>query len=110
MAFGLLYDYLMGQCHNAYEYFGAHFLEKKVGRKKVKGVVFRLYAPMASDVSVIGEFNNWDVTQNKMDKIDEAGANQVLEKIKERNKYKVSIFYKEQNKLIDYITIEDVSK
>ncbi len=43
-------------------------------------------------------------------KIDEAGANQVLEKIKERNKYKVSIFYKEQNKLIDYITIEDVSK
>ena len=43
-------------------------------------------------------------------KIDEAGANQVLEKIKEKNKYKVSIFYKEQNKLIDYITIEDVSK
>ena len=74
MAFGLLYDYLMGQCHNAYEYFGAHFLEKKIGRKKVKGVVFRLYAPMASDVSVIGEFNNWDVTQNKMDKIDEAGV------------------------------------
>ena len=43
-------------------------------------------------------------------KIDETGANQVLEKIKEKNKYKVSIFYKEQNKLIDYITIEDVSK
>lgn len=43
-------------------------------------------------------------------KVDEAGTNQILEKIGEKNKYKVSIFYKEQNKLIDYITIEDVSK
>ena len=43
-------------------------------------------------------------------KVDETGTNQILEKIGEKNKYKVSIFYKEQNKLIDYITIEDVSK
>lgn len=74
MAYGLLYDYLMGQCHNAYEYFGAHFVTIKKGRKKVDGVIFRLYAPMASDVSVIGEFNNWDVTKNKMDKVDECGV------------------------------------
>ena len=38
------------------------------------------------------------------------GANQILEKIFEKKKYKVSIFYKEQNKLIDYITIEDVTQ
>ena len=43
-------------------------------------------------------------------KVDETGTDQILEKIGEKNKYKVSIFYKEQNKLIDYITIEDVSK
>lgn len=36
------------------------------------------------------------------------GANQVLEKIKDKSKYKVSIYYKEQNKLIDYITIEEL--
>lgn len=85
MAYGLLYDFLMGQTTRAYEYFGAHFIEYKTkedtphkkGRKKsivVKGVVFRLYAPMASDVSVIGEFNNWDPTINKMNKVDECGV------------------------------------
>ena len=82
MAYGILYDYLMGQSINAYEYFGAHFIEEKtkVGRKNVitKGVVFRLYAPMASDVSVIGEWNNWDPSINKMNKIDDAGVFEVF--------------------------------
>ena len=66
MAFGLLYDYLMGQCIEAYNYFGAHFTED--------GVVFRLYAPSADDVSVIGDFNNWDYGAHKMKKIDDSGV------------------------------------
>ena len=70
MAFGLLYDYLMGQCIDAYTYFGAH----KEERDGVKGFVFRLYAPCASDVSVIGDWNNWDVTKDKMIKVDDSGA------------------------------------
>ncbi len=74
MAFGLLYDYLMGQTIDAYTYFGAHF--EKRGKKE--GVVFRLYAPCASDVSVIGEWNNWDVTRDKMIKIDECGCWEVF--------------------------------
>ncbi len=80
MAYGILLDYLMGQSIDAFRYFGAHFgyieVEKeevvppktKGGKaRKVKvqdklyGVWFRLYAPLASDVSVIGEFNGWDV-------------------------------------------------
>lgn len=43
-------------------------------------------------------------------KNDENGANQLLEKIDDKKKYKVSIFYKDQNKLIDYITIDEVDK
>ena len=70
MAFGLLYDFLNGQCIEAHNYFGAHFSEKG----KQKFVTFRLYAPMAEDVSVIGEWNNWDVTKDKMTKIDMAGV------------------------------------
>ena len=70
MAFGLLYDYLMGQSIDAYTYFGAHF-EKWDG---VDGVVFRLYAPCASDVSVIGEWNGWDVGAHKMNRIDDSGT------------------------------------
>lgn len=74
MAFGILYDFLMGQTIKAYEYFGAHFETKLIGKKKVNGVTFRLYAPLASDVSVVGEWNLWDVSINKMNKVDEAGV------------------------------------
>lgn len=64
-----LNEFLYGQSITAYEYFGAHFIT----HNKKKGVMFRLYAPMAEDVSVIGEFNNWDVTTHKMNKIDVNG-------------------------------------
>ncbi len=70
MAYGLLHDYLTGQCIEAYKYFGAHFSE--VDGQTV--VTFRLFAPGAEDVSVIGDWNNWDVTKDKMQKIDEAGV------------------------------------
>ena len=71
MAYGLLYDFLMGQCLEAHNYFGAHFIDKENGEH---GVVFRLYAPCADDVSVIGDWNNWDVTANKMNRIDDSGV------------------------------------
>lgn len=93
MAYGLLYDYLTGQCIEGYKYFGAHFIKKEVEveidvplkkdpnrtkktkvKRQIDGVVFRLYAPLASDVSVIGDFNNWDPFANKMDKIDDSGV------------------------------------
>ena len=69
MAYGLTYDFLMGQCIEAHNYFGAHFVKQD----GVDGVVFRLYAPCANDVSVIGEWNGWDVGANKMNKIDDCG-------------------------------------
>ena len=42
------------------------------------------------------------------DVLNEEGANQVLEKINDGKKYKVLIFYKEANGLIDYITITEI--
>lgn len=76
MAFGLLYDFLMGQTIEAYKYFGAHFVKNG----KEEGVVFRVYAPMAKEVSVIGEFNSWDPRVNPMKKIDDAGVYEVFVK------------------------------
>ncbi len=97
MAYGLLFDYLTGQCIEAYKYFGAHFetrevkeiiniplkkdpsRTKKSSRKKlIEGVVFRLYAPAASDVSVIGDWNNWDPTVHKMNKVDDSGVYEIF--------------------------------
>ncbi|MCQ2814811.1 MAG: 1,4-alpha-glucan branching protein GlgB [Bacilli bacterium] len=70
MAFGLLYDFLMGQSVDAHTYFGAHFTKQG----KTSGVMFRLYAPCASDVSIIGDWNNWDVGAHKLNKIDDCGV------------------------------------
>lgn len=74
MAYGILYDFLMGQTIDAYKYFGAHFVKDGDESK----VIFRLYAPMAEDVSVIGDWNNWDVTKDKMNKIDDCGVWEIV--------------------------------
>lgn len=85
MAYGLLYEFLMGQTIDAYQYFGAHF----VTVDGVKGVMFRLYAPCASDVSIIGEWNNWDVTRDKMRRIDDSGTYELfIPHLKEYQSYK----------------------
>lgn len=78
MAYGILYDFLMGQSIEAYKYFGAHFIKKEIDGKEISGVVFRLYAPLADDVSVIGEWNNWDVTKDKMQRVDFSGVYEVF--------------------------------
>ncbi len=49
-----LREYYDGKEFHAYEFMGAHCVER--------GVVFRTYAPAASAVSVIGEFNDWTDT------------------------------------------------
>ena len=44
-------DFYIGKSFDAYEFFGAH----KIGNK----ILFRVYAPNAAKVSLIGEFNDW---------------------------------------------------
>ena len=88
MAFGLLYDFLMGQTIEAYKYFGAHFVKQN----NEEGVIFRVYAPMAKEIYVIGEFNGWDYGANKMNKIDESGVFEVFIKgVKNYQTYKFHI-------------------
>ncbi len=70
MAYVLLYDFLMGQTVKAYQYFGPHF-ETIDG---IEGVTFRVYAPLAKEISLIGEFNDWNLFANKMNKIDDSGV------------------------------------
>ena len=50
---------------NLYEFFGCH----KCGNDKE--YVFRLWAPNAEYVSIVGDFNNWDVNASPMQKISE---------------------------------------
>ena len=61
----MLKSFFNGECYNAYEFFGAHPYKS--------GYVFRVYAPNALEVEVVGDFNDWDGCKHKMNKIDDRG-------------------------------------
>lgn len=54
----------------AYEYFGGH----PSHRKRKAGVVFRVWAPQAVSVSIVGDFNQWDTSQHPMSSVDGNGV------------------------------------
>ena len=60
--------YLFKQGNNceAYRYFGAH-METRAGES---GVVFRVWAPQAVAISVVGDFNSWKPGSHPMRKVD----------------------------------------
>ena len=62
-----LYLFHQGNSIKAYDYLGAHRLENS-------NVVFRVWAPNAKKVSVIGDFNSWENDKDNLYKINEAGV------------------------------------
>ena len=54
-----------GTAISAYEYMGAH----AVTHDGVDGYMFRVWAPRARAVSVVGDFNSWDAGAHPMAKI-----------------------------------------
>lgn len=68
---GNLDEYLFhsGELYRAYKYMGAH----KDNRLGKDGVMFRVWAPNAKSVSVVGNFNNWDRTAHRMIHTTEGG-------------------------------------
>ena len=59
-----------GTATEAYEFFGSHFCEQK----GEKGVIFRVWAPHAASVSVVGDFNHWDRYQHQMRRTEHDGS------------------------------------
>ena len=57
-----LYLHGEGNLHEAYRTLGAHLTESD----GVKGVRFAVWAPNAEDVTVAGDFNDWDVRRHPM--------------------------------------------
>lgn len=62
-----LYLFHEGSNSHSYEYFGSH-------RKNKNTVVFRVWAPHAKAVSVVGDFNNWDIGSNSMNYVKDSGG------------------------------------
>lgn len=80
-------------CVNAYDYLGSFVTRKET--------TFRVYAPHATSVSVVGDFNRWCETENPMRKIDERGIWEVtIPELKVFSNYKYAIYNKTMNKKV----------
>lgn len=80
-----IYLFHQGNNAKAYEYMGSH----KLGRDKT---VFRVWAPNARSVSVVGDFNEWDRNSAVMTKITAGGIWEcVLPRLARYENYKYSI-------------------
>ena len=79
--------YLFHQGNNAksYEFMGSHRIDEDT-------VVFRVWAPHAVSVSVVGDFNGWNKDKNPMYKIsDSLWETEITDKIEQYTNYKYAI-------------------
>jgi len=80
----------------SYEYFGVHSMTKTKVEKKISGFVFRLYAPNATEVFVVGDFNLWKAQDHPMEKVHEWGIYEAFvanAKLGDRYKYQFKNTY-----------------
>ena len=70
------YGFYTGKIFDAYKYLGVHISRGENG--KVEEVVFRTFAPSASRISVIGEFNGW--TETPMEKVHDGNFWEMISK------------------------------
>lgn len=83
----LIEKFHQGHCIRAFELFGAHFVFEGE-----EGVRFTVYAPHARRVFVIGSFNDWDMNQAVMERMDSTGIWTIfIPGVKEWQSYKYRI-------------------
>ena len=83
-----LYIFHHGKNYKAYEFFGAH-PEK---REKNKGFVFRVWAPHAETVSVVGDFNDWNPASHVMERLSDGESFELfIQRLKNYTIYKYCI-------------------
>ena len=70
-------------CNNAYEFLGSFLYKGKT--------VFRVWAPNARGVSVVGDFNNWDIAASPMQKVADGIWETEIEGLKEYDNYKYAV-------------------
>jgi len=76
---------------DAFNYLGSFYTENNT--------TFRVYAPHATSVSVVGEFNDWNDTINPMTKINKKGIWEcVITNVKLFDSYKYAIYNEKLNK------------
>ncbi len=88
------YLFGVGRHYEIYEKLGAHMMTKD-GRP---GVYFAVWAPHAKQVSVVGDFNEWEPGENPMEKLKKSGIFELfIPDIKEGDLYKFAVETAEGN-------------
>lgn len=83
-----IYYFHQGTNYYAYELLGAHYTKDET--------VFRVWAPNAKQVSVIGDFNDWNIFKNSMKKISNEGIWEItISDVKEYACYQYAILTKD---------------
>ena len=82
-----LYLFYQGKNYETYKFFGVH--SRKKGRSRL--FTFRVWAPHALSVSVVGDFNDWDRLKNPMKLIADGVWEAEITKLKQFDVYKYSI-------------------
>ncbi len=92
-----LYLYHNGKNDRIYEIFGAH----PHTENGVDGYCFRVWAPRASSVSVVGDFNHWDDTRHQMQRmVDNETFELFVAGVKQYDTYKYCILTQDGRKLL----------
>lgn len=82
-----LYLFHQGKNYESHKFFGAHPFRRGRGQF----YRFRVWAPKAKSVSVIGSFNNWDRSCNPMKQIADTVWEAEIPRLKQFDSYKYSI-------------------
>ena len=83
-----LYLFHQGTNYKSYEFLGAHPCKK--GRSQ--GYIFRVWAPNAQEVSVVGDFNGWHPGKHPMERLENSGVWELfIPKLKQYDIYKYCI-------------------
>ncbi len=84
----VLHDFYIGKVFDAYEYFGAH--------PQKEGVRFRVYAPNAEKIELVGDFNNWEGSGDQMLQNEQSGIYELIQKdARPGQMYKYRIYQKD---------------
>ncbi|MCF7926276.1 MAG: 1,4-alpha-glucan branching protein GlgB [Candidatus Izimaplasma sp.] len=93
-----LYYFNKGELINAYDVFGAHLKKDEAGT--ILGTQFTVWAPHAKEVSVLGEFNDYQAWVHNLTKIDDTGIWSIfIESATEWHQYKYEIKTHDQRTL-----------
>ena len=91
-----IYLFHQGTYYHSYNLLGCHFDTFN----KVKGAFFRVWAPNAKGINVVGDFNNWDLGKNPLKKIANSQIWEVfVPNVQEGQNYKFAVTTKDDRLL-----------